>query len=169
MELSLQAAEQGRAHQLDTFCGTLQEAHLPDATFDYVRLNHVFEHLLDPNETLREIRRILRPKGKLFIGLPNRASLAARVFREHWYQLAAPVHVFHWSPLTLTQMLEKHGFQVERIQFNSDYTGLTGGLQIYRKRHLPQDGRYDVGPIGKFWAIGLPRERICYGAATASK
>lgn len=155
VELSPQAAEQGRAHGLDIFCGTLQEARLPGAAFDYVRLNHVFEHLLDPNETLQEIKRILRPGGKLFIGVPNRASLAARVFKEYWYQLAPPVHIFHWSPKTLAMILEKNGFRVERTRFNSDYTGLTSSLQIYRKRHLAQGNRYDVGPVGKilgYWA-----------------
>lgn len=155
VELSPQAVQQGRAHGLDIFCGTLVEASLPTAAFDYIRLNHVFEHLLDPNETLQEIKRILRPRGKLFIGVPNRASVAAALFKEHWYQLAPPVHIFHWAPTTLALMIEKHGLRVEKTRFNSDYTGLANSLQIRRKRHSEQDYDYDVNPVGKvlgYWA-----------------
>ena len=157
VELSANAVEYGRAHGLDIFCGTLQAAHLPDAGFDYVRLNHVFEHLPDPNETLQEIGRILRPGGRLFVGVPNRTGLAARLFQQYWHQLAVPVHLFQWSPETLTMMLTNHGFKVNEIHFNSYYTGLTSSLQIYRKRNLVHDREHDVGPVGKIMGYWLAK------------
>ncbi len=157
VELSRNATEQGRAHGLKIFCGTLREANLPDASFDYVRLNHVFEHLPDPNETLAEIKRILRPRGKLFIAVPNRESIAAKLFQEYWYQLAVPVHLFQWSPKTLTMMLQRHGFRVDKTYFSSDYSGLTSSFQIYRKRNSVHNREHDVGPAGKILGYWLAK------------
>ena len=39
--------------------------------FDAVVSHHVFEHLLDPIQALRESRRVCRPGGRLLIVLPN--------------------------------------------------------------------------------------------------
>src|SRR5687768_9852089 len=46
---------------LQIYTCTLHEAALPSALYDYVRLNHSFEHMADPVAVLREIRRILKP------------------------------------------------------------------------------------------------------------
>ena len=104
---------------------------LPRRAFDYVRMNHSFEHMEHPNQILDEVYRILAGKGKLMIGVPNRDSFSARVFGLFWYHLALPVHTFSYSVQTLTQMLSKHNFKVERVVFNTEQTPLLGGLQIY--------------------------------------
>lgn len=134
VEASPEAAETGSRHGLNIFAGTLVKAAFPDGTFDYVRLNHSLEHILDPNETLSEIRRILKPSGKLMIGVPNIDGATFRVFGRWWYYLAPPVHVFHYSPDTLSRLLRKHGFEPERIVYNSNYHGLLEGFQIFLNR-----------------------------------
>jgi SAM-dependent methyltransferase len=40
-----------------------------DATFDYVRANHSLEHVVDPRHILRQMYRVLKPGGTLFIGV----------------------------------------------------------------------------------------------------
>ena len=54
---------------------TLQEAdayHLPfaDASFDAAHVEHVLEHLEDPDVVLREMRRVVRPDGWIVAGEP---------------------------------------------------------------------------------------------------
>ncbi|MES9901301.1 MAG: methyltransferase domain-containing protein [Sedimenticola sp.] len=48
--------------------------HLPFCrdTFDLVLSNHVIEHVTDPGLHLREIHRVLRPGGTLYLATPNR-------------------------------------------------------------------------------------------------
>ncbi len=46
-----------------------------DASFDAVFYYHVIEHVRDPERSLREIARVLKPGGSLFIGTPNRSRL----------------------------------------------------------------------------------------------
>ena len=135
VEISSSAAELGRRTcGLNIFAGTIRQANFPPEYFDYVRSNHSFEHISCPGETLDEIHRILRPDGKVLIGVPNVASLTARVFRQYWWYLGAPVHPFTYSVTTLSQLLTKHRFGVEKITFNSDYSGIAGSLQIWLNR-----------------------------------
>jgi SAM-dependent methyltransferase len=136
VELNGEAARFGReSHSLEIFNGTLQQAKFPAGFFDYVRSNHSFEHLNCPDSTLDEIRRILKPKGKLFIGVPNIGGLYFKVFRQYWWHLTAPLHTFGYSKRTLSQLLAKHGFRVGKVSYNSDYFGLIGSLQIFLNRN----------------------------------
>jgi SAM-dependent methyltransferase len=135
VEISRPAAEVGRKTRgLDIFPGTLREARFPDAYFDYVRSNHSLEHITSPGETLEEIHRILRPDGKVLIGVPNVGSLNARVFGQYWWYLGAPVHPFTYSVETLCQLLHKYQFVVEKVTYNSDHSGIIGSLQIWLNR-----------------------------------
>ena len=47
---------------------------LPDASFDVLTSFFVFEHVLNPTHTLREMIRLLRPDGELFLITPNYGS-----------------------------------------------------------------------------------------------
>jgi SAM-dependent methyltransferase len=134
-ELSQAAADAGRSAGLDIRGGELMDAGFEDEKFDFVRLNHSFEHMYNPFEVLAEIRRILKPEGKLFIGVPNVSGFWARLFGKYWWNFGAPVHTFNYSPKNLKILLEKAGFGVERVRYYSDYSGLLGSAQIYFTRN----------------------------------
>jgi ubiquinone/menaquinone biosynthesis C-methylase UbiE len=60
----------------------LDEGHIPfpDNYFHVVILTGVLEHIFaPPSDILNEFRRIIRPKGKLIIGVPNIARLNNRI------------------------------------------------------------------------------------------
>lgn len=154
VEISAQAANLGKKERgLDIFAGTLRQANFPSDYFDYIRSNHSFEHLSCPGETLDEIRRILRPRGKLMIGVPNIDSLNAKVFGKYWWYLGVPVHPITYSVQTLSQLLRKHGFVVERVIYNSDFSGIVGSLQIWLNR---KNGRRS----SEGWAVENPVLRL---------
>ncbi len=95
----------------DVFCGTLEDANFAEENFDAVTLFDVAEHLPDPVATLRHIRRLLRPGGRVFIKVPNMAALQARLLRRWWYWLDVPRHLVHFSPRTLARALQAAGFE----------------------------------------------------------
>jgi len=124
IELSNVAAEIGNTkHSLNIHPGTVHDATFPAEYFDYIRLNHSFEHLLDPRDTLDRIRYLLKPDGLMFIGVPNTASL-------HWWNLGPPVHPFNYSPHTLKLLLSEHGFEIVRWRTNSNFAGFLGSMQL---------------------------------------
>jgi 2-polyprenyl-3-methyl-5-hydroxy-6-metoxy-1,4-benzoquinol methylase/Zn ribbon nucleic-acid-binding protein len=91
---------------------SIAEARFEDATFDAVVIWHVFEHLTDPSAALQEIHRLLKPGGRLFIAVPNFASLQARIFGRHWFHLDPPRHLYHFTARGLAEMLELNDFAI---------------------------------------------------------
>jgi SAM-dependent methyltransferase len=120
--------------QLNIHPGDLLSIKYNSDFFDYIRSNHSFEHITNPEPVLEETHRILKGGGKLLIGVPNIDSFNGRLFKKYWWYLGAPVHPFNYSVSTLTKMLEKHGFKVEKVTYNGDYTGVLGSLQIFLNR-----------------------------------
>lgn len=60
----------------------LDDALLPfdDESFDVVIFTEVLEHIFaPPSDVLREVKRIMRPHGKLILGVPNIARLSERI------------------------------------------------------------------------------------------
>lgn len=136
VEPSAAAARLGQTkYGLDIFAGALLDAKFHPASFDYIRFNHSFEHVSNPSQILTEVHRILAKNGKLMIGIPNRDSLNARVFGPYWHDLAVPLHTFGYSTRTLSAMLTKHGFKVERLIYNADGIGIYGSLQMFLNRN----------------------------------
>lgn len=156
VELNTAAAELGRRSAgLDIFPGNVIDAHYPDNYFDYIRSNHSFEHIANPNEVLDEIYRILKPDGKLMIGVPNIDGINVKLFRRYWWYLGAPVHTFNYSTRTLPMLLRKHNFVVERVIYNSDFSGILGSLQIFLNRRTGRtsaEGRLIHNPVAVFVA-----------------
>ncbi|GFP43539.1 hypothetical protein HKBW3C_02669 [Candidatus Hakubella thermalkaliphila] len=95
----------------------LKDCHFPDSYFDVVTLNHVLEHMLDPNEQLREVHRILKDDGILLLSLPNINSLQFKISRERWFGLDLPRHLYHYSPQPIGNMLRKNGFNNFKIVY----------------------------------------------------
>lgn len=96
---------------LNVFCGVLKEADFSDGYFDVVILNDTLEHLIDPKETLIEIRRLLKPKGVLYINTPNIGSLVSRIFKARWWGLNQ-YHLYYLSRTTLSRLLRGTGLRV---------------------------------------------------------
>ncbi len=109
--------------------GRLEEARFPDGHFRIVLLRHVLEHLRDPLATLVEIRRVLQPGGTLVIAVPNFGSWQARLTRAAWFHLDLPRHLYHFTPDSLTAVLERTGFAVERMSHFSLEQNPYGWLQ----------------------------------------
>jgi SAM-dependent methyltransferase len=92
---------------------TIEEATVAPGSLDVVTLWHVLEHLEDPGAALAGIASWLRPGGGLLIGVPNLASLQARLGGERWYHLDVPRHRVHFTPPGLKALLRSHGLVLQ--------------------------------------------------------
>jgi SAM-dependent methyltransferase len=102
-------------HQgVDVLCGELRDARFPTACFDVVTMWDVIEHILDFQETLTEVRRVLKPEGKLLLSTPNGESWQARLWGSCWAGWDVPRHLQVFSPQTLCRLLEDVGFEPVR-------------------------------------------------------
>lgn len=115
---------------LPVFEGLLEDAHFPDASFDAVTMWDVFEHVHDPQLTMAEIRRILKPGGMLVLSLPNPDSLEAWLFGKHWIGWDLPRHLNLFRPTLLRQHLANADMPVEQIRsFTAGYSVLVMSIE----------------------------------------
>jgi SAM-dependent methyltransferase len=116
-EIGSESASIARASGHDIFLGDLRDAHYPDGSFDAVTLWDALEHIPNPAETMVEVYRVCRPGGRVYVYVPNFASWYARHFQDKWYMFTAPLHYYHYTPQTLTRLLNGVGFCNVHIQY----------------------------------------------------
>lgn len=115
--------------------GDLYSEELPEHFFDVVTLRHVIEHFPDPTAALEKVRRTLKPGGQVLILAPNFRSMEALfVFREKWYNIDAPRHLFHYTPATMRKLLEKTGFCVKKMHRKKSIAPVVKSLEHYGYR-----------------------------------
>lgn len=81
-----------------------------DNSFHLITMWHVIEHLPEPLQSLKDIYRLLTDDGTLIMEIPNSKSLARAIFGSNWYAWDLPRHFYHFSPKTITKLIEKAGF-----------------------------------------------------------
>lgn len=117
VEFNSLACEVARAAGLVVYQGSLADAARPSNFYDVVRIWHTLEHVPNPDAELREIARILKPGGRLIIGVPNAGGWLARIWGPLWFDLDVPRHFWHFTAAHLQQLVEHAGFRVDSIGY----------------------------------------------------
>lgn len=89
------------SHGSHTFLCSLESIPRPGATYDAVLCIQVLDDVPDPEAVLRELRRVLKPGGSLFLSAPQ----SGRVHNPPW-------HFFHFTRYGLARLFERTGFEV---------------------------------------------------------
>lgn len=117
------AVEQGRARGLNVLQGTLDTVDFPPETFDVVTLWDVIEHVMDPQATLRQAHRLLKPGGLLVVHTIDIESPFARMLGGRWPWLME-MHIYYFSRRTLRMLLERCEFDVLKMCTQGRYLRL---------------------------------------------
>lgn len=140
-ERTLGAAHFAR-HQLNVpiFVGGLDSLS-PTPIADLIILFQVLEHLEDPLKTLKQLNPLLKPNGKLIIGVPNFGGWQAKIGGAKWLHLDVPRHLFHFSPESLQYCLNESGFAITQVSYKSFEHDPYGWSQsilnlLFRKHNL---------------------------------
>lgn len=97
------------------FCGSYRD--FQEANFDVVLMNHVIEHLPNPQEAITKIKTFLKPGGILIIGTPNFDSGAARRYGNKFRLLNDPTHISLFSDDSLRRFVRDNGFTIENVEY----------------------------------------------------
>ena len=92
----------------------IAELKTQSASYDIIILWHALEHLSNPMVTLEVVSKLLDSSGSLFISVPNFASIQAQLFKNHWFHLDLPRHLFHFQYDSLNYLLHILGLKIFR-------------------------------------------------------
>lgn len=141
----------------------LMDCDFKEASFDLITMWHSLEHFTRPEAYLRSARRLLKNGGTLLLEVPDFGSWQASFFKDNWFHLDAPRHIFHYDRKSLGRMLEETGFRIVASSANSflySFFGLTqSGLNIFcRRKNFLFDllnGKIKSGAPGELLAAAL--------------
>lgn len=83
----------------------------PENFFDCIRLEHVFEHLLDPFEIMKKCYKMLKRGGILVMTFPCSQSISFRLSVRHYAHRDSPRHLYLHTPTSTRLLLEPVGFR----------------------------------------------------------
>ena len=90
-----------------------------EGEFDWITMNHSFEHVPDPRAVLRSTHRCLAVGGRALIRMPIMGTNAWRKYGSNWVQIDAPRHLVVYTLEAIQKIALSEGFEIEQVFFDS--------------------------------------------------
>lgn len=113
--------------------------------FDYVTMDQVIEHMVDPIEALKGVAKILKPGGYVVLSTPNANGWGARLFKRYWINWHVPYHLQFFSTASIMLMAEQVDLEVQKIQTITNSRWLN--YQWIHSLYFPKAGEKSI-----FWS-----------------
>jgi 2-polyprenyl-3-methyl-5-hydroxy-6-metoxy-1,4-benzoquinol methylase len=138
-------ASRGRGLRVESFDLSAATWPLELAAYDVVVAGEIIEHMVDPDGFLDNVRRHLRPHGRLIITTPNVASLGRRLMllvgknpylefstldRVNGFQTVG--HLRYYTKKTLLRICRAHGFRPLRLTSDRLNLGPISSIRLAR-------------------------------------
>ena len=111
VEPSVSGARLARERKLDVSCGTL-DTWSESYEVDLISALDVIEHVVDPNNFVKSLKRRLRKGGVVLLLTGDANAYSARIAGPQWSYLRWCGHISVFSQAGLRRLLESHGFEV---------------------------------------------------------
>ena len=122
----LGAAASGRPYTISEDMNDLSA--VPDGSVALALMVHVLDHLLDPKSMLEQIRKKLKPGGRLAIVTHNERSLLRSVMGKRWPPFCLQ-HPELYNPQSMTKLLNSAGYGTVKVQGSKNYFPLSFMVQ----------------------------------------
>ena len=149
--------------------GTMTAMPFATGEFQIVVMKHVLEHTHDPRAALREVRRVLKPNGGVFIAVPhggyNKVVRDPAHSRFFDYMHPETGHCIYYTPATLTRLMQEEGFTVAHVHPQLVHRSAPASLQALQRALAPAqwliERLRDLARIRKeFWLVALKRDGL---------
>lgn len=137
---------------IKTLNGKLEDLHIPEKSFDIITMWDVIEHVPDPHKFLKEVHRVLKDDGIIFILTINDSSLMGWLAEAAYLasfktvptftRMIHPIHHnYHFKEKHLAKYLDKNSFNlswkeksempIENIEGNTLVKGMAHTLYFF--------------------------------------
>jgi len=122
IEFVKEAAEWARKNlQLDVKDTPAETSAIKEKSFDSIIGIELIEHVREPSEILKNVKKWLKDDGMIFFSTPNIESHSLKS-KEPWGVLDPRDHLILFSKKTITELLNKAGFSsVEILTFGGNW------------------------------------------------
>jgi SAM-dependent methyltransferase len=160
---------------LKLLAGQVEDLNLPPSSFDNITLFHVLEHVHDPARLIDMCRDLLRPRGIMVIAVPNDVLAWSSTIKKAGnrlglkpFQKFSPVlgiaragasreiHLSHFTPAVLRQLLEKSGLAVVDESIDPYYVSSGARLMMdhtYCALHRMLHGAFSINRYETIWMV----------------
>jgi SAM-dependent methyltransferase len=114
--------------------------------FDFIMLNHSFEHMPDPRNVLEKLNGLISSGKYILIRIPVADSYAYRHYGENWVALDPPRHFFLHTHESIQTLASQTGFTVEATLDDSIEYQFVGSEQLLKGIKLRSENSYYVNP-----------------------
>ncbi len=97
---------------VNIFEGSIED-YRPREKFSIITMLDLIEHVNDPAEFMGRVTPLIRKGGLLIIVTPDIDSIPPKIFRNRWWHYRT-AHVNFFNIRSLTYLLEKFGFKIEK-------------------------------------------------------
>jgi 2-polyprenyl-3-methyl-5-hydroxy-6-metoxy-1,4-benzoquinol methylase len=111
---------------------------IPEGYFDLITMWHVLEHVDDLKWQVEQLRRLVKPKGRVVIALPNYKSYDGQYYKELWAAYDVPRHLNHFNKTTLTNIFKASGMELvkmDKLRWDAYYISYMS--EQYKLHSLP--------------------------------
>ncbi len=122
---------------------SLEEISVRDESFDLVLSTQVLGHVAEPLLVLREIHRVLKPGGRLWLSAPL-----------SWEEHGQPADFYRYTQFGLRHLLTQAGFKVVELEWGGRYYAtLWYQLRLAVRSLSFRPKHYGGGPLGLLSAV----------------
>lgn len=115
-ELSDKAIANCESKGIQMHKGTIKNNSYEDNFFDVIVSIEFIEHINHPREYAKQLKRIVRPNGQVYITTPNFNSLLRFKLKSEYDVISYPNHLIYFTKKTLKRLMESEGFMTRSIK-----------------------------------------------------
>jgi|SaaInl0LU_22_DNA_1037365.scaffolds.fasta_scaffold00045_22 2-polyprenyl-3-methyl-5-hydroxy-6-metoxy-1,4-benzoquinol methylase len=96
-------------------------------SYDVITLWHTLEHVPNLDETIFNLKKLLKPEGVLVVAAPNFKSYDAEYYQKYWAAYDVPRHLWHFSQTAIRRLFFFQSMEVVETRpmlFDAFYVSL---------------------------------------------
>src|SRR3990167_8414802 len=139
IKISQRTAKQKQLKNVRFFKSNLEKKlSFKDETFSKVIFLDVLEHLHNRKQILNEIRRVLKPRGLVFIGVPNKDTSWKKYQRSvKICSFSDPDHKIEFSQKSISKLISESSYKILSFGYGKYDTPFRGLYDIIGVIYLP--------------------------------